>query len=485
MKKIIGFITSWQLLLLIQAAASALLGYMAITLGAIPTKYTIPMIVVLAVLLLLMFFFTKPQKKTKRGKNKKGIRPVIGKILSLLLSIAMVVGTSYVSQLGTLLNKVTQNANTQTVTYSLIALKSSSASSVNDIEGQTVGTYNSADATNLAKATSALKDKISYTATSASDFATLADKLYNKKADAILVSEAYRDLLATNHTNFDSETKVIWSYAITIQTEDISDAVNVTKEPFSIYISGIDTYGKISTVSRSDVNMIVTIDPVNKKILMTSIPRDYYVTLATYNAKDKLTHSGIYGINETIKTIEKNFDINLNYYARVNFSSLVKIVNAIGGITVTIPKSFRAYSDGTIFKKGTQTLNGKQALAYARERHAFGGGDNTRIAHQQQVLQAILKKCMSPSIISNYSSLLDSLSSSFQTSMSSSDIKKIINMQLDDSASWNFTSQAMDGKGKLTYGCYSMPKYKLYVQVPSQSSVNKCVAAIKAITGEN
>jgi len=310
-------------------------------------------------------------------------------------------------------------------------------------------------------------------------YSKLGDDLYNNTVNAILINTAYNGMFEENHPDFQNEVKEIWTSDIETKVKDFSTRVSVTNTPFIIYISGIDTYGSITTVSRSDVNMIVTVNPNTKKILLTSIPRDYYVTLANMQKKDKLTHSGIAGPENTVKTMAKFLGTDINYYARVNFTSLVTMVDALGGITVNVDQDFSA--GGYSYKLGLQQMNGEEALAYSRERHSFADGDNVRVKHQQDVLMAMLNKMMSPAVITNYSSVLKAISGCFETNMASSDITDLIKMQINDNASWTFKQKQFTGTGVMQTGGAYMPDSKLYYMIPNDDSVKENLQAIKDV----
>lgn len=225
--------------------------------------------------------------------------------------------------------------------------------------------------------------------------------------------------------------------------------------------------------------MIVTVNPNTKKILLTSIPRDYYVTLANMQKKDKLTHSGIAGPENTVKTMAKFLGTDINYYARVNFTSLVTMVDALGGITVNVDRDFSA--GGYTYKLGLQQMNGEEALAYSRERYSFADGDNVRVKHQQDVLMTMLNKMMSPAVITNYSSVLKAISGCFETNMASSDITDLIKMQINDNASWTFKQKQFTGTGVMQTGGAYMPDSKLYYMIPNDDSVKENLQAIKDV----
>lgn len=474
--KLIKKIIAWPVILTIQIVASVALLVFLFKLGIVPTMYMLILVAILALLCLGMFFLMKPSKKPNKGK----VREAIGKIISLILSIVLLIGSVYIIKGNSALDTIT-GANTKTVHYAVIVLKDSKYEKLSDLKNQSVEyclAYDTKKDVNPV-ILKAKNEESSLQFDEIEDYSKLADDLYNGTVNAIFVNTAYHGVFEETHESFASDTKEIWSYEVDTKIKSFAKDVNVTEKPFCIYITGIDTYGKVSTVSRSDVNMIVTVNPTTKQILMTSIPRDYYVTLANKGKKDKLTHSGLAGPENTVKTMENFLGIDINYYARVNFTSLTTMVDALGGIELDSDSSFTA--QGYTFRKGIQHVNGKQALAFARERYAFGGGDNTRVKHQQDVLMAMLKKMMSPAIITNYNSVLNSITGCFETNMGSSDITDLIQMQINDMASWTFIQKQLDGNGVMQTGGAYMPNNKLYYMIPSEVSVSDNKAAIKAV----
>ena len=475
-ENIIQKVTQWRVILAIQVIASLILIGLLFKLGALPMLYAIIVIILLALLNVGVFFLMKPSKNKKKGK----VRTVIGKFVSILLSVLLLVGSLYIAQRNSLIDAIT-GANTETTRISVVVMEKSKYKELSDLKGETIEVNMSAETEKMEEAIKALKNEESSIKTKEVDeFAKMADDLYKGTTNAIFVNEAYYAMLEANHPNFETETRVIWHKDITVKTNDISKNVDVTKAPFVVYISGIDTYGKVSTVSRTDVNMIVTVNPKTKQILMTSIPRDYYVTLANKGKKDKLTHSGLGGIENTVKTMENFMGIDINYYARVNFTSLIKMVDALGGVDVESEVAFTAY-DGTTFKKGINHVNGEKALVFSRERYSLGGGDNARGHNQQLVLTAMLKKMMSPAIITNYSSVLNSINGSFETNMESGDITGLLQMQISDMASWTIIQKQLTGTGKTMTGGAYMPNNKLYYMIPNDSSVAENKQAIQNV----
>ena len=224
-------------------------------------------------------------------------------------------------------------------------------------------------------------------------------------------------------------------------------SIDPTTQPFNLYITGIDRWAGEEDLDRSDVNMIMTIHPVTKKIMLTSIPRDTYVKLHTAQQMDKLTHTGIYGVDETINTVEDWLGLDLNYYLKLNFSSMRGIINAIGGIDVYSPVAFDSDISDCSYKKGWNHLNGREALYFARERHAFEGQDSARVENQQRVVKAIIKKLTSSStLLTSYGDIMSVAGSNLSTNMSPDEIQELVKMQMSDLASWDVQTQKIEGE---------------------------------------
>jgi len=249
----------------------------------------------------------------------------------------------------------------------------------------------------------------------------------------------------------------------------------VTEEPFNVCVTGIDIWGEIDNVSRSDVNMLGTVNPQTRSVMLTSVPRDSYVILHSFGEYDKLTHSGVWGVDETVTTLEDWLDIDIDYYVRVNFSMLVDIVNAIGGIDVYSDYAFKSAIHDCSYKKGWNHLSGKQALYFARERKAFKDQDQQRIKNQQKVMKACLKKVTSSRVLlTNYTKLLDAVDDEMQTDMSQKEMTSLVKMQLADmDKKWTIKTQSV--KGDLTMkGTYTMGMGRdLLVSIPREKSVEK------------
>lgn len=410
--------------------------------------------------------------------SKGHIKNVIGGFLALILIVIMTLGINYGLNTMDFL-KSFGFSDYKTESYSVLVLSSSKFKSVSDLKNKTIGYLSKDNNEGLSKVVDKIKKKINYKEKIEEDVDSLITSLINEKMDAIVIDDARLDILKEENNEEYNLLKKIGSYSIDVKSEKIGKEVDVTNSSFNIYVSGIDTYGSINKVSRSDVNILITVNPVTKEILLTNIPRDYYVKLHKNGEYDKLTHAGIYGIDESINTLEDLFDTKINYYVKVNFTSLVDIVDSLDGITVNSPYSFVS-QDGYSYKKGENILDGKKALSFARERKSFKEGDRTRGENQQRVLTALINKAMSPKIITNYTNLLTSLKGKFVTNISDEDITKLIKMQLKNNSSWTIKSISVNGTDAMDY-VYSYNKTKLYDMKPDYETVNNAKEQIKKV----
>ncbi len=383
-----------------------------------------------------------------------------------------------------------QDYNTEN--YNIIALKNSNYDKLKDLKEEDIGFIESDDDQGIQEAKKYLNKKVKMNFVSYNDLADLYKAFINEDIEAILIEDAEKSILEEDYEDFLQEEKIVYTFSINLKLNDsLAKEVDIIKSPFNIYISGIDTYGRVTSVSRSDVNMVVSIHPESHKMLFTSIPRDYYVPLHGINTtyKDKLTHAGIHGVDTSLHTIEDLLDIDINYYAKVNFTSLIAIVDELGGIEVNTDEAFRAYyveDTGVVnysFKKGTNKLNGKQALAYSRERKSLPGGDVDRVKHQQQVLEAIIHKVLSKSILTKYSDILKALEDKVVTNMGTKNITKFVKEQLKNMSTWEIDTNTLSGEGAMEY-TYSYKNAKSYVMIPDTDSVNEAKMKIKNLTNE-
>ncbi len=459
---------SW-IVLVIQLVLSCVL--MFFIRNMVPVKY---MGIAGAVLLgLVLTFFLGVYLSSK--KNRK-VFVAIFVALSLIVSVALGAGLVVVNQGLNTLDSVTE-AEYQTHVISLIVKDESKYEALVDLNGKTVGIVADLDSENVSNALDEIEgvEKVSIDTVTYASIMDAALALMDGEVESLLVNEAYRGLMADNVAGFEDDTRVIYQYEYKEELVVENAELDVTKDAFNIVISGIDTYGPVSTVSRSDVNMIVTVNPTTKDILLTSIPRDYYVELASFGAYDKLTHAGVFGVEESMDTLANLFGIEIDYYVKVNFTSLITIVDALGGITVDNPRAFKSFPAGEI------ELGGRDALTFSRERYSFSGGDNERVKNQQRVLTGIINKLMSPAIVKNYADVLNAISGCFVTNMTSGEIQSLIQMQISDMSPWDIEMISVTGTGSSSTSCYAMPGYSLYVMKPNYDSVEDATAQIEAL----
>lgn len=441
--------------------------------NVLPMKFLIPIIIVLLLLMLGMYFL-------QMGKTVNKVNKILGKIIIVVLSIILGLGNWYLYSTGSAFSRMTSGKDVSVV--SIVVMKDSDIKKINDLSEKKLGTMSMGNIETQDKALADIKKDLGNDPTEVKykSYKDFGDDLYNGKVDAILLNEGSRGMFEDNHSDFDQKTRVIKQYTYKSEAKDISKNVNVTRNPFNVYITGMDTFGTISTVSRSDVNMIVSVNPKTHQILMTGIPRDFYVPQTCQaNQSDKLTHTGIYGVECTISSVENFMDIELNYYARVNFSSVVDIVDALGGITVESPYAFNTVYGGYQIQQGTNHLNGDQTLGFVRERKGLPDGDRERSRNQMRAVEAMINKAISPSIITNYSSIMNAVSGSFQTNMSQKEMTDFIKQQLNDMKGWDIKQIQVSGSGANLYSPAN--GFNSYMMVPNEATVENAKKLIDKI----
>lgn len=441
-----------------------LLVFFTINLNIIPFKYILILIICL---LLIISLFTYLIIK------KNNIIFSIIEILIILLSIFIISKIIITSKFFDDVKNIEE-----TTIYYVIATSDSEYNSMDDLVDKNIGIINM-KTSSYTKATKSITDFIKINVNKYNNIDMLLKDLFGNKIDAVLINSASLDVLDEINEGFKDKVKILSEIVI---REEIEDNNNIDiKTPINILISGIDTDGNINKVSRSDVNIIMTINPNTNEIVLTHIPRDTMVYLHGIDTTmmDKLTHSGYYGINMTKETIEDFLNIKIDLYVRANFTSLVKVVDSIGGIDVYSNQTFSEY--GYIFKEGLNHLDGRAALMYARIRKAFVDGDYVRGVHQEQVIEAIIKKVTnSKTILRNYDKLLKSLSNLFQTNISTELMKEYVKLQLDKNPSWKIELQRIEGHVGKTY-VYSIPDHEDYVTWTHKESEEYCSKIINGV----
>lgn len=456
--------------LIVQFLISAALVGIAFYVGFIPLKYIVALIVV-CLFLLAYEVFSQMTDKTY----------IVGRVLCALICFFYIGGGYYCVNTYSAIDEMA-GQQVKVDEISCIVLKDDPAQSIYDTKDYTFGILATNDRENTDKALAEVQAAIGKepAKTEYQDNDTLIDALYAKDVNAIIINEANRSPIEEYYKTFSEDTRVLNTHKVETVIQEEEKLDDITKTPFNVYLSGIDVYGSIKTTSRSDVNVIVTVNPNTKQILLTSTPRDYYVPLTVSNGiPDKLTHAGIHGVDCSVGTLENLYGIDIDYYVRVNFTSVRKIVDLLGGVKVYSDYDFT--SDwGPSFKKGYNQVNGKQALAFCRERHHFANGDYQRGRDHQHMIEAILNKAMSPDILPNYADLLKTASKNFQTNMSTKEITALAKMQLNDMSQWTikYANAAGQGASKTTYSYQSR---KLYVCVPDYNSVAKITKRINKV----
>lgn len=456
--------------------SSILLICLSIYANLFPTMYLLVLTITLIVIDVFLMF------KITSDKTRKKIKKLF-QIITIFFSVILLTASFFIGKTRFLLNS--SNVDYKTHNFSVIVLNSSKYLNINNLENMSMGYYNNSSK-GLDDSLKNIEKKIDVSMVPYSNLEELGYALLSGEVESIVVDDSYKSILENKEDNserlseFKSLTKTIYQFSIRLSQSDISKDVDVTNKTFAVYISGIDTYGDISSVSCSDVNMMLIVNPNTHQILMVSIPRDYYVQLSgTTGFKDKLTHAGSYGIEMSIKTIEDLLDLDINYYLKVNFTSLIDIVDALGKVDVYSDYSFTSI-EGYSYTNGYNSVNGVEALWFARERKAFIDGDRQRGKNQQALIDAIFRKATSKSVITKYNSLLNSLKGSFLTNMSVSRMTSLIKKQLSDGAKWTITSTSLNGTDSTNY-TYTYSNQLLYVMEPNIDSIEEAKVMIKKV----
>ena len=471
---------------LIQAIVSLLMLFLLVSSGFLPMKY-LGIAVVLVLLFLLISFLT--------ARSESLAARSIGAILAVIVCIILIVAAVFLHQIMSALNRVA-GTDTQIDSIVVIVQASDPAKAIEDTSGYSFGSYEGQDQEDLKQTVEEVAVLNGDTGLSAASYESsldLANALLDGEVDAMICNKAYTALLDDAIKDFSTRTRVIYEKEFETDIRTVIDRgeggeeyveygkeISYTEDSYNILISGIDVSGPINTSSRSDVNIIMTVNPRTHNIQLTTTPRDYFVEIPGISGgkRDKLTHAGVYGVRTSMRTLEKLYGVVIHDYIRINFDSLVQLVDALGGVDVNSEVEFDAGENH--FVKGINHLNGEQALTFSRVRYAFADGDNQRGRNQMLVLSAIIDKLQSPALLKNPTGVLDVVSRSMQTSVSSSNISKVIAWQLDNPTGWTITRQSVTGIDD-QQETFSMPGMELYVMWPDEESVTDARDAIRQV----
>lgn len=411
-------------------------------------------------------------------KKKAKVLTSILFLIGITLTGIGVWGTQNLVQLGSAVNK---NASYSSYEMQIVVPAESTITDVSQVTNLLAPTET--DGENITKLLDHLKEEknIELTPTTKPSYLEAYQAMVAGEGDAMVLNNVFLEMLRSEDPEIDSKIKVLYTTTNEIKTEIPGNAVQEKGQAINIYISGIDTYGSITSVSRSDVNIIMTINRDTKKILLTTTPRDAYVTIPEggQNQKDKLTHAGIYGVATSEATLEQLYGIDIHYYARLNFTSFLKLIDVVGGVDVENTQAFS--SGGYDFPTGTIHLSAEQALMFVRERYSLANGDNDRGKNQEKVIAALISKLSQPENLVHYQEIIQSLSDSIQTDMQLETMMDLVNQQLESGGSYQVTSQSVVGTGSTgLLPSYAMPGYALYMMELSQDSLEQAKAAINA-----
>lgn len=456
----------------------ALLIFQIIKLNLLPAKLIVLVslvMVILCLIILLIFHF----------KAKKFLQRILAGFVALCMCVGLAYGNYFIYKTDNTFDVVTSLADSKATTTSIVVLKSSSIKKESGLMGKKIGTILDMDKKPTKRMLDDLnKDNIKYTTKDYSNLDELMEAFYSGEVDAICLNEKYRDILHETQAyfTFQTDTRIVHQnvhYTKVEKNDNPSDPVNdISKDAFTVLVSGNDSYGTLQdSNTRSDANLLLTVNPKTGTILMTSIPRDYYVKLVCPDddpelacpegSYDKLTHSGLMGVKSTEQTIEKALGIKINYNVRINFSSVVNLVDALDGIDLDIKKGeevdiFYVNSQPGL-SVGKHHVDGETALAFARERHAYLDGDNQRVRNQQKVFKAIFNRIVSPKMITNYGKFMDALAVAFDTNLSGDEISNFVKYELNNMPNWNIESYAIVAEPDYQF-CYQSQSYASVVQ---------------------
>lgn len=466
--KIVNFIASFSSIALIVLTISLIYSLFKINI-----VNNILLIVIGIVLILIDILFIIHME----NKNKNKYTRYVVIFISLIFVFLYTVGISYSILTANFVNNITKENDEYQTFYVMIS--NNDNRKTKELNNKIIGFVENISSDDSIKDTLSKKASISFDALNYKDDASLINSYVDKKIDAFVIGKNYLEELKENNINIFDGYKIIYKYKVKIKKNVYPKTELKRNDPFILYISGSDSRGSIKNTARSDVNILAVVNPSQNKILLISIPRDYYVQLhGTMGVKDKLTHAGVYGIQMSKNTIEDLLGIEINYYLKVGFDAVINSVDLIDGIDIYSDKEFIAYTNNNCkFIEGTQHVDGKCALAFSRERYAYESGDRHRGENQEQVISKILEKVATPSLITKYTSILKSLDGSFETDMSYEEITSLIKNEILSLEGFDVKTYNLDGTGA-SMPTYSMGAQKLYVMIPNENTISQAKTLI-------
>ncbi len=453
------------------------LAFMAVVvlLDMLPARY-------LVLVAVTLFFLWTITLNTQVARKKKS---AIGKGYSLIVMAILLTGTYYIARTNDMISQIA-SGSFKVDKMVVAVLADDPAESLEDAADYNFGVQFVLGADNMQAAVLDIENVLgtdTIEMTECDSIQDQAERLHDGEVDAIVYNEAYTENLEEVFDNYSQSVKIIYRHDIRVEL-DFGTASNITKEPFTVYISGIDVYGDISQSSRSDVNIIAVVNPTTYQILLVTTPRDYYVEIpgVSQGMSDKLTHAGIYGIDASMETLGELYETDINYYVRLNFTSMIDIVDALGGVDVYSEYDFTTSKNSGVVmdvEQGYNHFDGKEALAFSRERKNLEDGDNQRGKNQQAVITAMLKKAISPTMLLKANGIMDEVSEGVETNISQSQINALIKYQLSKNPKWSIQSVAATGYASREY-CYSATD-PLYVTIPDYENVEEIIDLVNVV----
>ncbi len=442
-------------------------------LNMLPTMYFYILFAILFILFLLPFlgqFFSKK-------------RAIFAKVFSCIMIVALLFGGFYVGRTNGAIGAIS-GGDEKLDSMVVAVLADDSAETIEDAKGYSFGVQYSQDGDDVKDTVSAIESELSTTldVVEYGDRNAQKDALISGNVQAMVFNEAFIGVLEEAHPGFEQSIKIIYTHEIKTVIQNVVQDVDVQNNSFIVYISGIDVYGKISTNSRSDVNILAVVNPDTHQVLLVNTPRDYYIEIPgiTNGAKDKLTHAANYGVDYSMATLEQLYGIEIPFYARVNFTSMIDIVDALGGVDVNSEYGFTTTVGGMWVDKGMNNFTGEEALDFCRERKNVPGGDEQRGKNQQAVITAMLEKMMSPAMLMGAGDIIDSVSGNVDTNMTEAQIQTLIKDQLESGSDWDIQSIAVTGTGSSAV-CYSGGSAPLSIIDPDMSTVEAATVQIENV----